>query len=270
LTAEQHALYVAARADLVEARAAGADVARAEGGFDEMVKRLRAEAPAIADLAWPPEPPLADVRRALRRDEALVIALFDPYAKCALFVDDGRAVLRRVERPGSLLDDFKDLLAGKASVIFASAGPVESFPEAGRVRVCHVPTASVLLRQRAAKRERGEGLAALGTAPPRFGGAPGAARVSMLYVDGIDLAPHRLLARTFDADTVVLVSPGGALQAAASAVLARGAGNVVVAGRPPGPLDIFLAACLDRSLPVGAAFREASAKGPLFFHGAPE
>jgi hypothetical protein len=245
-------------------------VAGAEAAFDAMVRRLRAEAAAIADLAWPPEPPLADVRRALREDEALVIALFDPYVKCALFVDDGRAVLRRVERPGALHDDFKDLLAGKATVIFASAGPVESYPAAGRLRVCHVPTATVFLRQRTAVRGRGEGLAALGSAPPRFGGAPGAGRVSMLYVDGIDLAPHRLLARAFDADTVVLVSPGGALQAAASAVLARGAGNVVVAGRPPGPLDIFLAAILDRNLPVGAAFREASAKGAIFLHGAPE
>ncbi len=277
LAPEQHALYVAARADLVEARATGTGVAEAEAAFDAMVGKLRAEAPSVADLAWPPEPPLAGVQQALRANEALVMAVFDPYVKCALYVDGGRAVLRRVEGPGSLLDDFKDLLGEKDTVIFASAGPVEAFPAAARVRVCHVPTASVFLRQRTGKRARGEGLASLGgSAPPRFPGAPDPAgasagrRVSMLYVDGIDLAPHRLLARTFDADTVVLVSPGGALWAAASAVLARGAGNVVVAGRPPGPLDTFLAGCLDRKLPVGAAFREASAKGPLFFHGAPE
>ena len=53
-------------------------------------------------------------------------------------------------------------------------------------------------------------------------------------------------------------------------VIEPGAGNVVVAGRPPNPLDTFLAGCLDRKLPVAAAFHEASAHGTLLFYGAPE
>ena len=103
-----------------------------------------------------------------------------------------------------------------------------------------------------------------------FGGAPGDRRVAMLYADGIDLSPLRLLARGLDADTVVLAVPGGAHGTAASAVLASGARNVVVGGRPPGPLDFFLAGCLDRKLPLAAAFHEAAVKGPLFLYGPPE
>jgi len=272
LTDAQHALYVAARAALVEARATGQGVAGAEAAFDAMVAKLREAAPWIADLAWPRKPPLGDVQRALRKEEALIVALFDPYAKCALFVDNDRAVLRRVAEPKTLLDDFKDLLQGKQTVIFASAGPVEAFPRTAHFRICHVPTASTVLRERATSPVRGEGLAALGAAPPRFDGPPGGRRVSMLYADGIDLDPRHLLARKLDADTVVVATPpgAGALWVAASAILAGGARNVVVAERPPGPLDLFLAGCLDRHLPVAAAFHEASAKGTIFFFGAPE
>ncbi|HEX5138503.1 MAG TPA: hypothetical protein VFY93_16135, partial [Planctomycetota bacterium] len=272
LTDEQHALYVAARAALMEARATGQDVAGAEAAFDATVAKLREAAPPVADLAWPPKPPLVDVRGALRPDEALIVAFFDPYAKCALLVDKEHAVLRRVAEPKTLLDDFKDLLQGKRTVIFASAGPVEAFPRTARYRICHVPTAATILRERVAAPARGDGLAGLGAAPPRFGDPPGDRRASMLYVDGIDLDPRRLLARRLDADTVVVATPpgAGALWAAASAILAGGARNVVVAERPPGPLDVFLAGCLDRALPVAAAFHEASAKGAVFLYGAPE
>jgi len=271
LSEEQHGLYVAARADLVEARATGKGVADAEAAFDAMKERLRAEAPAIADLAWPPEPPLVGIQQALRQDEALVMALFDPYVKCALFVDRDHAVLRRVEKPDEVFADFEDLLKGKLTVLLACGGVVEAFPSTARFRVCHVPNAATFLRQRTAKRPRGEGLAALGEAPKPFGPPVERLpdrRLEMVYV-GTELAPLRVLSSRFDADTVV-VEGRGALPITAAALLAAGAGNVVVAERPPGPLDIFLDGCLDRKLPVAAAFHEASAKGALYFYGPPE
>jgi len=271
LTEEQHALYVTARSDLVEARATGKGVAEAEAAFDAMVGRLRADAPAIADLAWPPDPPLGDVREAVRNGEALVIALFDPYASCALFVDRQKTALLRVESPAKLFDGLAKLLDGKHTVILACGGAAEAVPATARYRVCHVPSASAFLRLRTAKLPRGEGIAALGTAPERFGppleDLPGR-RLSMLYV-GKELVPLQVLGGRFDADTVVVESPS-ALPTTAAALLATGARNVVVAGRSPGPIDIFLDGCLDRKIPVASAFREASAKGPLFFYGPPE
>jgi tetratricopeptide (TPR) repeat protein len=268
LSAAQHDAYVEARAELIEARATGKGVAEAEAAFDATVARLRREKPWIVALAWPPAPPLAEVQQALRPDEALVMTLFDPYVKCALVVDRSGAVLRRVEKPGQVLADVLDLLAGKRTVLLASQGPADA--PAG-IRVCHVPTAGFLLLQRTAARPRGEGVVALGPGPQRFGPPVEQLpdrRLAMLSLGGIDWAPLRLLGRRFDADTIVVAEPLGA--ASAAALLAAGASNVVAGGLPPGPLDLFLAACLDRKLPVAAAFREASAKGPLLFYGPPD
>ncbi len=268
LSPERHDAYVAARADLVEARATGKGIPEAEAAFDAMVARLRREAPGIATLAWPPMPPLADVRKALRAGEALVLAHFDPYAKCALVVDKDRATLKSVAAP-------KDVLAvlpeGCRTVLLASSGPVEAFEAPSGVRLCHVATAAAFLAQRTTERKRGEGVAALGEGPKRLGPPVEALpdhRLLMLSVDGKGLAPLRVLAGRFDADTVVVTDPLGVALAAALQV--AGAGNVVAGGRPRGPLDDFLDACLDRKLPVAAAFHEASAKGPLFFYGSPE
>ncbi len=268
LSREQHDAYVAARADLVEARATGNGIPEAEAAFDAMVARLRKEAPAIAGIAWPRSPPLADIRKALRADEVLVLALFDPYAKCALFVDRDRAILRPVAAPGNTL---AGLPQGCRTVLLASPGPVDAFAAPAGVRVCHVATAAAFLRQRTTERRRGEGVATLCQAPERLGPPVEALpdrRLAMVAVNGNNLAPLRVLARRFDAETVVVTEPVGVTVAAA--LLAAGAGNVVAGGRPPGPLDAFLDACLDRKLPVAAAFLEASAKGPLFFYGAPE
>jgi hypothetical protein len=221
----------------------------------------------VIDLAWPPHPPLADVQGALRGDEALVIALLDPYVKCALVVSKDRAVLRRLETPG--LKDVLDLLAGRGTVILA--GP--AFDAPAGVRLCHVPSAAAFLRQRSAGPPRGKGAAALGNGPARLGPplqGPPEARLALLYVDGIDLSPAALLRRRLDADTVVLVSPGGPLALPAAALLAAGARNVVVGERPGDPLDTFLDGILDRALRAAAAFSDASRKGPLFLHGAPE
>jgi tetratricopeptide (TPR) repeat protein len=272
LTPEQHARYVAARADLIEARATKAGVAQAEGAFDAMVAALRSECPGIAGLAWPPEPPLVEVQKALREDEALVLLLFDPYVSCALFVDKGHAALRRVAGPSAVLDALKDLLEGKRTLLVAAGPAADAFPGTARLRTFQVPTAAAFLRARTTKRPPGEGFAALGPAPAAFG-APveslPAHRLAMVYV-AKPPGPLEILSRRFDADTVVLEDATGSLPIRATALLAAGAGNVVVAGRPPGPLDIFLDGAIARKLPVAAAFHEASAKGAIFLFGAPE
>jgi tetratricopeptide (TPR) repeat protein len=269
LSPEQHGRYVAARADLVEARAERANVPAAEQAYDAMVAGLRSEAPLVAALAWPPNPPLSDVRKALRADEALVMTLFDPYLDCALVVTADSAVLRRA----TTYDALKDLLGGKRTVLLASSGPAEKFAAPAGVRLCQVPTASVLLAQRGTPRPRGTGAALLGEGPAALGAPVGklpAQRLALVYLGGVDLSPVRLLRQRIDADTVVIASPGGPLEFSAAALLAAGAGNVVVGGRPPDPLDLFLDGCLKRQLPVAAAFHEAAAKGPLFLYGAPE
>lgn len=271
LTKEQHAAYVAARADLIEARATREGVPAAEEAFDATVARLRAEAPRVAALAWPPKPPLAAIQRALRPDEALVMAHYDLYVKCALVVTQDKAVLRAVEGPG--FDKVADLLAGKRTALLASSGPLEPFAAPKGMRLSFLPTAAMFLEQRAAPRPRGTGVAVLGAGPERLG-APAErlpeGRLATVYLGVEDLSPLLLLRARIDADTVVVAGPGGPLALPAAALLAGGAGNVVVGGRPPSPLDIFLDAFLSRKAPLAAAALEASAKGPLFLHGAPE
>jgi hypothetical protein len=191
-----------------------------------------------------------------------------------LVVDKTRVVLRRCGVPGNVLKEVGDLLQAKQTVLLACGGPVGDFAAPARLRLCHVATAGAFLRQRTGQRSRGEGLAALGAAPERFGkpvDAPPGRRLAMLYVDAeaTDLSPLRLLSKPLDADAVVLAGDG-ALTLPAYALVAKGAGNVVVGRRPPGPLDLFLEGSLDRKLPTAAACHEASAKGTLFFYGAPE
>jgi hypothetical protein len=127
----------------------------------------------------------------------------------------------------------------------------------------------VLLAQRGAPRPRGTG-AFFGEGPATLA-PPAGKRLALAYLGGdIDLSPIRFLRQRIDADTVVIASPGGPLELSAAALLAAGARNVVVGGRPPSPLDLFLDGCVKRQLPAAAAFEEAAAKGPLFFYGAPE
>jgi len=283
---------VAARGRLREARQERAGVKAAEAAFDGTLARIRKEAPAVAALAFPQAPVLAEIQQALLPDELLIVMLQDWYVTALVAVDRGHAELHDPKGWSSPLEGIAGLLKGKRKIIVAPDGaatwrPLETAPwKKGLVldafQCFYVSSAaSFLAQRRAPPPPPGRGVVVLGQGPARFGAPatrPPERRVALFHLGRpmtFDLHHPQasgaldLLQRPWDADTVVVASGRAAgkewpraegVSAVVEALRLGGASRIVVSLHgpvAPALLERFYAGCLDRGLAPAAALLEA-------------